>query len=285
VTSLAAELLDLLHRTPDDVAGAALLVARVEFPVLDPHASMAQLDGLATRVGEALEAVGHAPVRERIAAVNRTVYVDEGFHANVAHYEDFRNNLLNVVLDRRTGIPISLAIAYMGAARRAGLPVRGVSFPGHFLLSVPAPTDEAPSGAIILDPFAGGRELGDADCRALLAQQLGDDDGFHRELLRPCDTRQIVTRLLNNLKRTYVTFRSFPQAWMATELLLSLDPTLDADLRDRGLLACHLEAFPDALRDLEDYLRRSDGAHEDREERHEIWEQVVGLRRRIASLN
>jgi regulator of sirC expression with transglutaminase-like and TPR domain len=284
VTSLTTELLDLLRTHPDDLARAALLVARVEFPGLDPAPALRALDELGARAEVRLHALRQAPIRERIRAVNQLVFTDEGFAPNTRHYEDFRNSLLNVVIVRRLGIPISLAIVYMTAARRAGLDVRGIAFPGHFLMSVSDGTDDAHE-RIVLDPFAGGRELSDADCRELLARQDGFEEAYDPALLRPCSTEQIVTRLLNNLKRTYVTLRSFPQAWMATALILALDPTLDADLRDRGLLAYHLREFPQALRDLEAYLKRSDTAHEDTGERDQIWEHVEGLRRRLASMN
>jgi regulator of sirC expression with transglutaminase-like and TPR domain len=284
VTQLSEELADLLRRDPEDLAHAAMLVARIEFPDLDIAPPLAELDAIGARARQRVRPLDKAPVRDRIEEVRRLVYVDEGFAPNVHHYDDFRNNLLNVVIERRLGVPISLAIVFLTTARRAGLDARGISFPGHFLMRIPADADLDGVEAIVLDPFDGGRELAEHDCRALLARQLGED-AFRPDMLQPCTTRQIVSRLLNNLKRTYVNLRSFPHAMTATRVLLALDPTLDADLRDRGLLAYHLREFPQALRDLEEYLRRSDTAHEDTDERDQIWEHVAGLRRRLASMN
>jgi regulator of sirC expression with transglutaminase-like and TPR domain len=232
-------------------------------------------------------------MRERLAALNCLLYQDEGFRGNREHYDDFRNSLLHLVLERRLGIPISLAVIYITLARHAGLDVSGICFPGHFLLRASLdgepidPRDGVRSGRFaVLDPFDAGRELDEAACRALLARQAGEEVPYQSGLLAACPPRQIVMRMLNNLKRTYINMRSFPQAWRATELLLALDPRADADLRDRGLLSFHLQAWPDALRDLEDYLRRSKPApDEDSQERERIWDHVTGLRRKIATMN
>jgi regulator of sirC expression with transglutaminase-like and TPR domain len=105
-------------------------------------------------------------------------------------------------------------------------------------------------------------------------------------MLQPCSARQFLARMLNNLKRTYVEWRSFPQARWVTELLLMTDPTHLSELRDRGLLAYHLDDFPAALRDLEEYLRLNHWSEtSDRDEREQIWEHVKNLRRRVAGLN
>jgi regulator of sirC expression with transglutaminase-like and TPR domain len=158
-----------------------------------------------------------------------------------------------------------------------------VAFPGHFLLRVPA--DAGDESAIILDPFNAGRELDEAACRALLASHVGDDEDFHEALLSPCSGRQFLVRMLNNLKRTYVQHRSFQQARRVTELLLAVDPTILSEVRDRGLIAYHLDDFRSALRDLEDYLRLNAWRADDREEHEQIRDHVQTLRRRVAGLN
>jgi regulator of sirC expression with transglutaminase-like and TPR domain len=227
--------------------------------------------------------VAGAPLRDRIGVLNDLLFRREGFAGNRVCYGDYRNSLLNVVLTRRLGIPISLAVVYMDVARRAGLGVLGVAFPGHFLLRVPDDDDEA--GAMILDPFDRGRELDDRACRALLAEHMGEDAVFSPGMLQPCTPRQLIARMLNNLKRTYVESRSFPQARSATDMILAVDPTLLSELRDRGLLSYHLDDLPAALRDLEDYVRLHAWKDNDTEERQEIWNHVQTLRRRVAGLN
>ena len=280
---LAAALRDVLVDDPIDLARAALVIARLEYPALDPAESLRAIVELGERAAARLSVLANAPVRARIAALNHLIYDEEQFAGNRERYGDFRNSFLNVVLRRRLGIPISLALVYMEVARRAGLEVFGVSFPGHFLLRVPA--DAGDDTAIILDPFDGGRELAEDDCRALLARHVEDEQAFSPSLLRPCTSRQMLARMLNNLKRTYVEQRSFPHARSVTDLLLTVDPTLVSEIRDRGLLAYHLDDFTSALRDLEDYVRLRNWSEEERDERDELWEHVKSLRRRVAGMN
>jgi regulator of sirC expression with transglutaminase-like and TPR domain len=281
--ALAAELAAVVAREPVDLSAAALVIAKLEYPRLDPARTLAALQNLGARAADRLAALSDASVRARIAELNRLLFVDENFSGNRAAYDDFRNSLLNVVLERRLGIPISLGLVYMEVARRAGLEVYGVAFPGHFLLRVPAGAGD--NGPIILDPFNGGRELDEAACRALFMSHVGDDDAFDREMLRPCSGRQFIARMLNNLKRTYVQQRSFQQARLVTELLLAVDPTMLSEVRDRGLIAYHLDDFRAALRDLEDYLRLNAWSKGDKDEQEQIREHVHTLRRRVAGLN
>ena len=280
MTPLASEFQAALSRDPSDLASAALVIARLEYPRLDPRPSLRVLDSIGRRAAAALDGTTGGSIRSRISRLNELLFADEGFAGNRAHYDDFRNSLLNVVLDRRLGIPITLALVYIEVARRAGMHVEGVAFPGHFLLSVP--TDGA---GLILDPFASGAELDEAGCRSLLARAMGDDAAFDAEMLRPCSARQLLLRMLNNLKRTYIELQSFPQAYRVTDLLVAADPALLSELRDRGLLAYQLDDFSSALRDLETYLRLAPKPDDDTTEQEQIWDYVKALRRRVASLN
>ncbi len=279
--SLVSELHAHVATDPIDLARSALVIAKLEYPRLEPQPSLDVLERLGERATARVAALDDAPVRDRVAALNRLIYGEERFSGNRAHYDDFRNSLLNLVLERRVGIPITLALVYIEVARRAGLDASGVAFPGHFLVRVAGGPD-----ALILDPFNGGAEVDDAGCQALLARHAGPDVALEPAMLRPCTPRQFLARMLNNLKRTYVEWRSFPQARWVTELLLTTEPTLLSELRDRGLLAYHLDDFPAALRDLEEYLQLNNWAeHADRDEREQIWEHIKNLRRRVAGLN
>jgi regulator of sirC expression with transglutaminase-like and TPR domain len=201
--------------------------------------------------------------------------------------------MLNMVIERRLGIPITLALVYMEVAKRAGVAVRGIAFPGHFLLRVPEPPEasrrrshERAEADLILDPFNGGAALSEADCRTLLSSQMGDEVPFSPVMLQPCAPAHVVARLLNNLKRIYIDLRAFAYARRVTDLLLALDPTQLYEIRDRGLLSYHLDDFPAALRDLEDYLRLhawTDAGP--RSERERLEPHVAALRRRVVSLN
>jgi regulator of sirC expression with transglutaminase-like and TPR domain len=277
------ELAVVMASEPVDLARAALVIAKLEYPTLNPAPSLDRLQDFGGQAAHAAKQVAGAPPRDVLATISHELFKKNHFAGNRTHYDDFRNSLLNVVLQRGLGIPISLALVYMEVAKRANVDVQGVGFPGHFLMRGP---DEAPGArALILDPFDAGRELGELDCRALLAKTQGEDAEYSPDLLRPCTPRQMLARMLNNLKRTYVELRSFPQAYAATNLILTVDPTLLTELRDRGLLAYHLDEHVSALADLEDYARLTAWNEENEQERQEIWDHVKTLRRRVATRN
>lgn len=281
--SLVPELAAVLAREPIDLARAALVIAKLEYPRLTPEPSLERLQELGGQAAHAAKQISGAPSRDVLATISRELFTRNRFAGNRTHYDDFRNSLLNVVLQRGLGIPITLALVYMEVARRANVDVQGVGFPGHFLLR--GPDEGADARPLILDPFDAGRELGELDCRALLARTQGEDAVYSSHLLRPCTPRQMLARMLNNLKRTYVELRSFPQAYAATNLILTVDPTLLTELRDRGLLAYHLDDHVSAVADLEDYVRLNTWREEDEQERKEIWDHVKTLRRRVATRN
>ena len=273
------------------LAEAALVIARIEYPRLDASAYLARLDGMGEaarrRIERQMDESGDRSTSSCIKGLNAYLFDDQQFVGNTDRYEDPRNSCLNEVLDRRTGIPITLAVVYMEVGRRAGLQVDGVNFPGHFLVRVPEPADRGPRG-LVIDPFNTGTLLSEHDCRMLLQKHVGSEVTFSRSLLAPATRPQIIVRMLLNLKRIYVHMRSFPQAREITELLLAVTPSALSELRDRGLLAYHLNDISGALRDLQTYLKLAGMGKLDKETRDEhkqIWEHVKTLRRRVASLN
>jgi regulator of sirC expression with transglutaminase-like and TPR domain len=279
--SVAADLDRALNSPGDALAPAAMAIARLEYPRLKPAPYLERIDALGREAARRVSRGGPgATLEARVAAVSRFLYDEQGFSGNREHYDDPRNSFLNEVLDRRTGIPITLALVYIEVARRADVPVEGVNFPGHFLVRA--------SDEIIIDPFHSGALVAEHDCRVLLREHLGDDAAFDRSLLYPATRRQIITRMLVNLKRSYVRLRSMPQARIVADLLVMLDPSALDELRDRGLLAYHMDDFSAALRDLETYLRltpKIEADEEAKQEYEQIWEHVKNLRRRVASFN
>lgn len=289
--ALAEDLLTAANAPGTALAQAALVIAQIEYPRLDPEAYLARLDALgeAARlgIGRHVDERGDGDPLSCIAGLNRYLFEDQQFVGNRDRYEDPRNSCLNEVLDRRTGIPITLSLVYIEVARRAGLQVEGVNFPGHFLVRLPADMTET-HASVIIDPFHGGALLSERDCRRLLEKHVGAEVAFSTSLLAPATRAQIIVRMLLNLKRTYVHMRSFPQARDVTELLLAVTPSALSELRDRGLLAYHLNDMTTALRDLQTYLKLTSMGEidkETREEHQQIWEHVKTLRRRIAGLN
>ena len=287
INEVASDLERALNARGGDLATAVLAIARVEYPALE---AQGYLDRLAEMGGRAAERLGGdaQTTSESIKVFNEYFYDEEGFSGNREHYDDPRNSFLNEVLDRRTGIPITLAIVYLELAHRAGLNVTCVNFPGHFLLRAPGEMGED----LIIDPFHGGALLSEFDCRQLLRRHVDDDSAFNRSLLSPATRHDIVVRM-----------RSFPQARFVSTLLLTADPSAVHELRDRGLLAYHLEDFSSALRDLEEYLRLCPGefpadetdfelAEEDQDDDAEpadestrVLDHVKALRRRVAGFN
>jgi regulator of sirC expression with transglutaminase-like and TPR domain len=291
----SAELLSLLERAiqaaGDELAPAALVIARLEYPRLEDGPYLERLDRMGVEAAARLERVSvESAPQARVEVFNDYLFRDEGFTGNREQYDDPRNSFLNQVLDRRTGIPITLALVYLEVGRRAGLAVEGVNFPGHFLVRCPlarAAGGPAPDD-VIVDPFHGGALLSEPDCRQLLRQHLGDEAAFDRTLLAAATREQIVIRMLVNLKRIYVRMRSFPQARLVSDLLVATNSSAITELRDRGLLAYHLEDYSTALRDLETYLQLTPRVEDDEESRAEydqIWEHVKSLRRRVAGFN
>jgi regulator of sirC expression with transglutaminase-like and TPR domain len=279
--SVAADLDRALNTPGDALAPAAMAIARLEYPRLEAGPYLERIEALGREAARRVSRGGpRATLESRVAAVSRFLYDEQGFSGNREHYDDPRNSFLNEVLDRRTGIPITLALVYIEVARRADVPVEGVNFPGHFLVRA--------SDEIIIDPFHSGALVAEHDCRVLLREHLGDDAAFDRSLLYPATRRQIITRMLVNLKRSYVRLRSMPQARIVADLLVMLDPSALDELRDRGLLAYHMDDFSAALRDLETYLRltpKTEADEEAKQEYEQIWEHVKNLRRRVASFN
>jgi regulator of sirC expression with transglutaminase-like and TPR domain len=285
--------------SPDpDLAIAALMIARVEYPKLDAGPYLDRLDALGLEAKRRVAAAPMEPVQTpprvdpdryaRVMALNDYLFKELHFVGNEVQYEDPRNSFLNEVLDRRTGIPITLALLYMEVARRADLYVEGINFPGHFLLRCPARRGLQYSEDLIIDAFHSGALLSEDACRELLRRHAGANATFETQLLVHATKPQILVRMLLNLKRIYVRMHSFPQARDITELLLAVDPSAINELRDRGLIAYHLKDFSAALRDLQAYLQLSVSNtldEEGREEQAQIWEHVKTLRRRVASLN
>ena len=286
--------------SPDpDLAVAALMIARIEYPKLDAERYVEQLDRIGAEAGRRLsnaELPADAPHNvdldryAKVAALNAYLFDELGFVGNEADYSDPRNSFLNEVIDRRTGIPITLSLVYMEVARRAGLPVEGINFPGHFLLRCRAARRHDYAEDLIIDPFHGGALLShDAAVRQSAERSgLSDSAGIESRLLPRATKQQILSRMLTNLKRVYVNMQSFPQARDIADMLIAVDPSAIGELRDRGLLAYNLNDFSGALSDLQAYLKLiPSGAQDDeeRQDRERIWEHVKTLRKRVASLN
>jgi regulator of sirC expression with transglutaminase-like and TPR domain len=249
--ALAREQFLRIARLPDeriDLAEAALWIAAEQYEGLDVPAYLARLAELAERARPSVSAARTLALR--VAALNRFLYDEQSFRGNRSDYYDARNSFLNDVIDRRTGIPITLAVVYLSVAGRLGLPVRGVGFPGHFLLRCAAPEE------IVIDPFE-GKFLTRADCKARWQATLGADTPFDARALEPAPARQTLARLIGNLKQIFLAQQDWSRALACVERILVLAPDAPLELRDRGLLYARLECWSAAASDLQRFLALS----------------------------
>ncbi len=225
---------------------AALWIAAEEYSGLDVAAYLARLDRLAEAAAARLE--GARSDLERVGRLNRFLFLDEGFSGNHSDYYDPRNSYLNVVLDRRTGIPITLAVVYIAVGRRLGLKVDGIGFPGHFLIKCGGESE------IIIDAFTGSM-LSLEDCQERLESAAGQPVELRPELhLRTAGAREILTRMLGNLKQIFLQRQDWNRALDCCERTLILVPDAPHELRDRGLVLERIDCFHAAAADFDRFL-------------------------------
>jgi regulator of sirC expression with transglutaminase-like and TPR domain len=241
-----------------DLAETALLIAQEEQPDLDVAAYLRRLDGLADAVRARLpESPTPADIIEQL---NWQLFHEEGLAGNTGAYYDPRNSFLNDVLDRKTGIPITLSVIYLEVGRRLGLPLVGVGFPGHFLVKY-----TGPGGERVLDPFAGGATLTHEQLAEKLRTMYGESNPFVAQipqLLLPASKKEILIRMLHNLKGIYVQQNDFERTLSVIDRLILLDPTQAAEIRDRGAIQQRLGRLQAALQDFRTYLQMAPKAED-----------------------
>jgi regulator of sirC expression with transglutaminase-like and TPR domain len=247
--------LDLLADDPTaplDVAELGLSLARDEYPDLDVTCYIAKLDQLADAVRPCLR----GSLRERVAALGASLFEEHGFRGNATDYYDPRNSYLNEVLDRRTGIPITLSVVTMSVGQRAGLEVVGVGLPGHFIVKAVG----AGGNEVLFDPFHFGRLLTARDCERLVREVTGLSIDLTPEHLEGTPTGRIVLRMLSNLKAIYCRAGDFPRAARVIERLCRLDPGDLCQRRDLGVCLARAGRAGAAIDHLEAYLCAAEGA-------------------------
>lgn len=244
---------DALSALGDDeipLLRATLVLARDEYPDLD----IAAYEAVCSQYEQALRPRIEAQdgTQPRLSTINHYLFDELGFTGNQQDYYDPRNSYLNDVLDRKLGIPISLGVIQMELARRMGVPLEGVSFPGHFLVRLPVD-----GGLLVLDPYHKGRSVDAHELKLRARPHLGGNDIDDQQLLQilaPASHRAILMRMLRNLKGLYSEREDWEKALRCADRLVRLDTTQADEIRDRGMLYLRLGYGKGARADLGRYL-------------------------------
>ena len=260
-----------------NLAEGALLIAAEEYRDLDIAAYLARLDEMAAALKRRLRA--DISPADTIIALNRFLFDEHGFSGDAANYYDARNSFLNEVLERKRGIPITLALIYIEIGRRVGLPVQGVSFPAHFLVKCPLR-----DGTVVLDPYAKGASLSFDELRQrvkALRNGVEPTKSMVAGMLATASNKEILTRLLRNLKAIYAHHKEWMKALMATDRIIRVTPEAAEEYRDRGMIYLNLECFRAALFDFQAYLKMLPVARD----ADTVRQQVVALQAIASRLN
>jgi regulator of sirC expression with transglutaminase-like and TPR domain len=257
-----------------DLGRAAVAIATREYPDLKIDDCLSQLDEL----GQAVELrIGDEKNPYRIiAALNTVLFKELGFQGNRSEYYDPKNSYLNDVITRKKGIPISLSVIYMEVARRVGLSLAGVGFPGHFLVKY-----EDDAVEILIDVFNGGEIRAREDLERMLQQLYRGQVSYHAGFIAALGKRDILRRMLNNLKWIYLERGEPLKTLSVLDQLVILDPRSASEIRDRGLLYITLERYAPALEDLESYLRLAPGA----DDVEMVKEHIESVRQRYVQIH
>ena len=253
---------------------AALELARIEYPSLDPGPSLAALDQIATELGARLTPECGGAGFVQIA--NDYLFGELAFRGNQTEYDDPRNSCLNQVLERRIGLPITLSAVYIEVARRLERPVTGIGLPGHFVVRY----DDGAFSTYI-DPFHAGKLLTEQDCAALAREITGTDLSGDPSALEPVGVRYILVRMLNNLRAAYFKAREFNKAGVVLDVLLEHFPSNPEYYKARGVARLKLRKLSGARDDFRKYLKYAPEA----KDRAEVTRQIQAIHQSLGRLN
>ncbi len=244
---------EALFNQPDqdiNLAEAALMIARLEYQDLNIDDYLSKIESLADEIDNRLPETANAA--EILKLLNHVLFVEKGFEGNSDSYYDPRNSFLNDVLERKLGIPISLSILYIVLGHALGLPLAGVSFPGHFLVKL-----EISDGAIVLDPYFGGISLNEEDIEERLIEYYGPklEKSQVHGVLASCSNKEIILRVLRNLRNLYMQDEKWQKALPLADIMVSLEEDQADALKARGAIYDALECHTPALADYSEYLK------------------------------
>lgn len=255
-----------LPQTGVDLVEASLVIALEENPGIDVQHHLGEVRSWSDEVAARL--AGSRDVVRFIETVNRLLFEEEGFHGEDEDYYDPRSALLSEVLERHSGLPITLSVLYLEISRRSGLEAAGVPLPGRFLVKL-----TGPFGVVVVDPFDGGRVLSTVELQKILDSMYGGGVRLREDHLKSCSAHEVLARELAQLKAAYLARHDLPRAAASIDRLLILDGRDPYELRDRATLAVQMHAYAQAIALFERYLELTPAA-----------DDLPGIRERIAYL-
>ena len=269
-----------------DLTQAALLIATIAYPDLDSARYLTQLSELAQRVRSVLALPSPAEMPELpddidplavITAMNTVLFEQEDFHGNYSDYYNPNNSFLNQVLEQKTGIPITLSLLYIEVGKRVGIQLDGIGLPFHFVVGCRL----SDGNTWYIDPFERGQLMSEQQCRIHIRRLAGGKIRFHAHWFHPVTHKQLLIRMLTNLKNSYMHHENFPLALAVCDRLVLLAPTVAQERRDRGIVHLQLKHYVRALYDLKAYTEMAPEA----EDRKEMLEYIRTLRQTISMMN
>lgn len=259
LASLPDDQLDLIH--------GMLLISRFEYPRLNESYYDSMINTMSTRLKQRIS--GKSDPQIHIEELNRVFVEEEKFCGNTEDYYNPENSYLSRVLDRRTGIPITLSVVYMEIGRRAGLDIHGVGLPGHFITVLIHPPHR-----FYLDPFNKGAILTEWECRQKIILSHGHRNAYDPGILVPVNSKSILERTLRNLKSIYFNMNQGIKAFQMIQWILELNRDASTELKDRAMIYENIGDPRRAIKDLERYIRLNPSA-----------EDVDAIRQKIQTLS
>lgn len=231
-----------------DLAKASLYYAQAEYPSLNINEYLERLEQIAGEIAANLPQERY-PL-QIIKTINHYLFDRLDFRGDEVDYYNPENSYLNRVIDRATGIPITLSVVYLEVAKRIDFPMVGIGMPGHFIIR-----PDFEDAGIFVDAFNRGEILFEQDCEARLSQLYQQPVKLEPHFLKPVNNHQILARMLNNLKQIYLHQRQLDKVLTIIEGILTLFPHNPYEIRDRGLLYYEMARWQEATVDLKVYLR------------------------------
>jgi len=242
----------LLNQPDNDIslAKAALMIARLEYPELNIEEYLLKIQTMAKEINNRLPVTANAA--EILKQLNYVLFIEKGYEGNSDAYYDPRNSFLNDVIERKLGIPISLSILYIELGHALGLPLSGVSFPGHFLVKL-----EISDGAIVLDPYFGGISLNEDDIEERLREYYGAklNKSHTHGILASSSNKEIILRVMRNLRNLYMQEENWQKALPLADIMVEMDADLPDALKARAAIYDQQECHIPALADYSAYLK------------------------------